>query len=204
MPFEGESFLSVVAGLFVAWGLLNCFCGYRLFRMVVGGLGFLLGALVGGGIISSSGAPQWVAVLGALAAGLVGCRIALAFIVIGFFFIGGTLGALLGVVIGHFAGGQTSEVLSVVLSLVLGVIAVAYRKPMIIVSTAFEGAGLALASAAILFGSTAVAQPSDLEQLQTHGILGLLAWVGLGIAGTLVQFRLFGERPLDERAYRRA
>ena len=64
--------LNLVAGGVIAWGALNCFFGYRLFKVVLGILGAAGGAWLGAsvGAAASDGQQLWI-IVGSVIGGLV-------------------------------------------------------------------------------------------------------------------------------------
>jgi hypothetical protein len=91
------SFQAPVGIILVLGGLLACFAGYRVFRVVLGIYGFILGALM---TSSAMGADQtWHMVLGAIVGGLIGAVVLILAYFVGVALIGGGLGALVANVI---------------------------------------------------------------------------------------------------------
>src|SRR3990172_8742963 len=80
------------AALFVAGGLLACFAGYRLFRLVLGLYGCLLGAFL---IIGWMNSPSmWTLIMAAVVGGVLGAVLMIAAYFIGVGLIGAGLSAL--------------------------------------------------------------------------------------------------------------
>src|SRR5512134_726678 len=87
-PFQTPAAIVLLLG-----GLLSCFAGYRVFRIVLGIYGFILGALLAS---SFPGVDQtWLMVIAALVGGLVGALILIAAYFVGVALIGAGIGALL-------------------------------------------------------------------------------------------------------------
>jgi hypothetical protein len=76
----------------LAGGAMACFAGYRLFRLVLGVYGFILGALLASSMVGSSG--TWIMVLAAIAGGAAGALVLVAGYFVGVALIGAGLGAL--------------------------------------------------------------------------------------------------------------
>lgn len=177
-------------------GLLACFAGYRLFKVVLGIYGFILGALIAS---SAMGADQggWM-VVAAVVGGALG---ALALILA--YFIGVALvGAGAGALILHFifaAFGREPHVLLVILSAIGGAAAaMALQKYVIIFSTAFGGAwtvivgGLALAGDRVATraaekGNVWIAYPFNPAPAERWVIA---AWLVLSVIGIVTQLRV--------------
>src|SRR5687767_278516 len=98
------SFQLPAAIILVLGGLLSCFAGFRVFRVVLGIYGFIIGALLAS---SFMGAEQkmWM-VLAAVGGGLIGALVLIAAYFIGVALIGGLIGALLANMIWAAAGGE--------------------------------------------------------------------------------------------------
>src|SRR5918994_3663593 len=86
------TFQTPAAVVLLAGGLLSCFAGYRVFRIVLGIYGFILGALLAS---SAMGTDQtfWM-VVAALLGGLIGALILIAAYFVGVALIGAGIGAL--------------------------------------------------------------------------------------------------------------
>jgi hypothetical protein len=80
------------AVLLVLAGSLACFAGYRLFRVVLGIFGFILGAAIGSSLAGADSA--WAMILGALVGGVLGALTLVFAYFIGIALVGAALGAL--------------------------------------------------------------------------------------------------------------
>jgi hypothetical protein len=80
------------AAILVIGGLLACFAGYRVFRVVLGIYGFILGALLATSIVGTE-QTMWT-ILAAIGGGLAGALILIAAYFIGVALIGAGLGAM--------------------------------------------------------------------------------------------------------------
>src|SRR5262245_5657923 len=80
------------AALLVLTGVLTCFAGYRLFKMVLAVYGFILGALIGS---SMMGASNTIGMVGAaLVGGLVGAVVLVLAYFVGVALVGAGIAAL--------------------------------------------------------------------------------------------------------------
>src|SRR4051812_39305345 len=87
------SFQTPAAIVLVLGGLLSCFAGYRVFRVVLGFFGFVLGALLASSIM---GTDQTVPmIIAAIVGGLIGALILVAAYFVGVALIGAGIGALI-------------------------------------------------------------------------------------------------------------
>jgi hypothetical protein len=185
------------AVLLVLAGALSCFAGYRLFRIVLGIWGFILGAMLASSIMGVNNAG------GMVAAGLIG-GLAGALVLVFAYFIGiALIGAAFGVFIAHMVWGYVSAAdphwAAIVFASVAGAIAaMALQRYVIIVSTSFAGAwtiivgGLAVASDLSNRQVVRAASAPDVWILyplspSAGGTWVPFAWIILGLIGTAVQ-----------------
>jgi hypothetical protein len=174
-------------------GIVACFFGYRLFRIVLAIFGFIIGALAASSVfgVSDTG-PMLVA---ALAGGLVGAGILIAAYFVGVALVGAGLGATAA----NLAFAATEEdphFLVLVLCTIVGAAGAMYlQRYFIIVGTAFGGAwtlivgamalaGNPMALAAAAAGDVWVAYPMNPAPGQRWVPV---AWIVLGLIGTAVQ-----------------
>lgn len=179
--------------ILLAGGLIACFAGYRVFRIVLGIYGFILGAL----IASSAMGPEhtvWM-VVAALAGGLVGALVLIAAYFVGVALLGAGVGALLASLI-WAALGREPHVLIVIAFAIAGALgALALQRYVIVGATAFGGAWTALVGGLALAGqrlaSTAASTKGVWLVYPLNPAPGqrwvLPAWLALGIVGTIVQ-----------------
>lgn len=137
-------------------GLLACFAGYRVFRLVLAVYGFILGALLAS---SFMGAEQ----TGTMILGWIGGGIAGALILLVAYFAGvALLGAGIGAAVAHLTwasfSGEPDLFVVIAFSIVGALAALALQRYVIIVATAFGGAQTALIGIAALIGDPAAAQ----------------------------------------------
>jgi hypothetical protein len=181
------------AAFFVAAGALATFAGYRLFRVVLGIYGFVLGALAASAIVG--GEASGYLILAAILGGVIG-----ALILIGAYFMGVALvGAGLGALAVNFVWAQLARdphILIVIAAAVIGALAaLALQRYVIIVGTAFGGASTMLVGILELVGhpaAAAAAERSDIIVVYPVPPVGargwlLVAWFVLGAAGVIVQ-----------------
>ena len=174
-------------------GLVACFFGYRLFRIVLAFSGFVIGALLASSVFGVS--DTWAMLIAALVGGLIGAGVLLAA-----YFVGVALtGAALGAVAAHLlfaATGQDPHFLVLVLLTLLGAAAAMYlQRYFIIVGTAFGGAWTVIVGAMALFGNPTAMSAAAAGNVWVAYPLNPapgqrwvpLAWIVLGLVGTTVQ-----------------
>lgn len=187
------SFQIPAAIILVVGGLVSCFAGYRVFRIVLGFFGFVLGALL---TSSFMGTEQTLyMVIGAIVGGIVGALILMAAYFVGVALIGAGAGALAVNVI--WAGlGREPHILIVILFAIAGALgALALQRYVIIAATSFGGAWTALVGGLALMGDRlaieAAARNNVWLAYPTNPAPGqrwvILAWLVLGLIGVVVQ-----------------
>jgi len=179
-------------------GIVACFFGYRLFRIVLAIFGFILGALTASSIfgVSDTGPMIVAAVVG----GLLGAGMLIAAYFVGVALIGAGLGAVVAN-LAFAAGDRDPHFLAVVFLSIAGAAASMYlQRYFIIVGTGFGGAwtmivgmmalvGDQTALAAAAAGDVWVAYPMNPAPGQQWVPL---AWLALGAIGTGVQLGITG------------
>ena len=193
------------AVVLIAGGAIACFAGYRLFRLVLGVYGFILGALVASSSVGAG--DSWTAILAALAGGVGGAVILLAGYLVGVALVGAGVGALLVTLAWRPFGGEPHWSALLAAAAVGGIAALAFQRYVIIVATAFGGAWTMLVGAsALLAGRSAraassvndvwVVYPSSAGQ---PGLWVYVAWVVLALVGLYVQLHTSGKAGKDSR-----
>lgn len=184
--------------LLVLGGALACFAGYRLFRIVLGVYGFILGAMIASSMLDISNP------VGLLVAALLGGLLGAVVFVFAYLVGVGLAGAGLGAVIAHLAwlqmGTDDPPAMAVIVAAVIGAVAaVLLQRYVIVVATAFGGAWTIIVGGVALGETTGLAAAtltpgaaSDVwifypftPALRNPWVL--VAWIGLGLVGTAVQ-----------------
>ena len=187
------SFQAPAAIILLIGGLLACFAGYRIFRIVLGIYGFILGALLASNII---GGEQSTALMlaAAIGGGLVGALLLIAAYFIGVALIGAGLGAGAANLIWAAFGAEPHIVVVIVLAIIGALAALRLQRYVIVVATAFGGAQTVVVGAAALLGSPAAASAASRAIYTVYPlnpmpqtVLDAVAALVLGIAGVVVQ-----------------
>jgi hypothetical protein len=188
--------------LLVLGGALSCFAGYRLFKIVLGIYGFVLGAMLASstmGVTNSTGM-----IVASLVGGVCGALLLMFAYFVGIALVGAGLGALVAHVAWSSLGrsGDPPAVAVVVLSVVGSIGAMFLQRYVIVVATAFGGAWT------VIVGGLAVAGDRGAARAATAGDVWILyplspapgqkwvpvAWVALGLVGTAVQLITTGRK----------
>lgn len=189
--------------LLVIGGLVACFAGYRVFRIVLGIYGFILGAFIATSAMGTSDAAWLVGA--AIVGGLIGALILIAAYFIGVALIGAGLAALaVNIVWTQLAGGDPPAWAIIVAAIIGALASLSLQRYVIVIGTAFGGAWTAIAGAMALAGDRmtqevaatgrAAAERPDVWVLYPMNPAPgqtwvLLVWIVLGIAGVFVQMR---------------
>ena len=194
--YEVPAAIALVLG-----GALACFAGYRLFRVVLGIYGFLLGAMIASSIVGTGSTAAMVGA--ALAGGLAGAVILVLAWFVGVALVGAGLGALLA----HLVWSQlyTSDppaAAVITVSVVGALTSMVLQRYVIIVGTAFGGAWTVIVGAVALMDSQAVESAAVANAAWVLYPLSPapgqrwvpVAWVVIGILGTAVQVRVTGKK----------
>ena len=185
--------------LFLA-GAVSCFAGYRLFKLVLGIYGFILGA----GLASSAmGASNTVGmIVAALAGGIVGALILVFAYFIGIALVGAGLGAL----VLHFGWsylrvGDPPALAVIGMSLLGAIGAMVLQRYVIVVSTAFGGAWTMILGGLALAGERVATRPAPSQSVwilyptaASAARWVPIAWVALGVVGAAVQLGITGRK----------
>ncbi len=191
-----SAYTVLAAILLLAGGLLACFAGYRLFKLVLAIYGFILGALIAS---SAMGADQttWMLVAG-LVGGVLGAVALILAYFVGVALIGAGAGALLVHVIFATFGREPHIVLLIVAAIAGAAAAMALQKYVIVLSTAFGGAWTALVGGLALAGDRVAARAAEKGNVWIAYPLNpapgqrwiLAVWIVLGIVGLMVQLKV--------------
>lgn len=179
-------------------GIVACFFGYRLFRIVLAIFGFILGALAASSIfgVSDTGPMIMAAVVG----GLIGAGILIAAYFVGVALIGAGLGAAAANL--FFAtSDRDPHFLAVVFFSIAGATAAMYlQRYFIIVGTGFGGAWTMIVGAMAALGDRAALEAAASGNVWVAYPMNPapgqqwvpVAWLALGAIGTGVQLGITG------------
>jgi hypothetical protein len=181
-------------------GAVSCFAGYRLFKIVLGIYGFILGAGVASSAMGASNTAGMV--IAALVGGFVGALILVFAYFVGIALVGAGLGALVVHVGWGFVRTGDPPAIAVIVLSVLGAIgAMVLQRYVIIVGTAFGGAWTMILGGLAVAGDRAAAGPARAGAWILYPASPMpgagwvpLAWIALGLAGTAVQLGVTGRK----------
>ncbi|MCK4537352.1 MAG: TMEM198/TM7SF3 family protein [Candidatus Krumholzibacteria bacterium] len=184
------------AFIYIMFGLLACFWGYRMFKAVLGLIGFILGAyLVGGLTASFMGGMGLVPLIAGVAGGLICGSLFVGLYFMGIFVLGAAAGWLFGVLITSMASNSLHILLFIILALVGGILAVTFQKTIIVVATAILGSWYLVAGSFFFMGSgytpmITFRDPAGLSMSgDGPGIVIIACWLALAVSGMIFQFK---------------
>ena len=187
------SYTTLAAVVFVAGGLLTCFAGYRLFRIVLALYGFFLGAMAASNFTDPSN--TWSVAMYGLVGGVLGAALMVVAYFVGVGLIGAGLAALVLNLGWKLVGGEPPTLLLVIVCVVGAVLALNVVRYVVVFGSAIAGSWTALVGGLALMGNPTalkaasapgiwVVYPIDMVPHQWW-VMGL--WFVLTIAGVAVQ-----------------
>lgn len=186
------SFQTPAAVILLFGGLLACFAGYRVFRIVLGIYGFIGGALLASNIVGTD--HTLLMVVSSIAGGAIGALIMIAAYFIGVALIGAGLGAVLANLVWAATGGEPHVAVVIVMAIAGALAALALQRYVIIIATAFGGAQTVVVGASALMGSSAAAAAASRAVYSVYPLnpvqgtlLDSIAALLLGALGVAVQ-----------------
>ncbi len=176
-------------------GALACFAGRRLFRLVLGIYGFIIGAMFASSMAGVN--SQTAMLVAAVVGGLAGALILVMAYFVGVALVGAGLGALIGHAVWGWFGTGDPPILAVIVVSIAGAMgAMVLQRYVIIVGTALAGAWTMIVGAVNTLatrGVTKGASATEVWILYPTSISDVTwapyAFVALAIAGIAVQLR---------------
>ena len=193
--------LNVIIGLSILFGAVQCFFGYRIFKIILGLMGFLIGGVLAAAMGFAVSEQAIIALVSGLVGGIIGAALMVVLYFVGIFLIGAFLGGVLGTVLFAVAETYPEPVVLLILAVITGVIALIFQKFMIIVATGFGGAWSVVTG--IAYFTTGAIDPTNLESMfRADGsqlYIIVLCWIALGTVGVVVQY-LSAPPPKEEES----
>jgi hypothetical protein len=181
-----------LVGFGILLGVVQCFMGYRIFKIILGLVGFLAGAFLAGSVAYGISQNEWITVIAGLLGGFLGSWLLVAIFFVGLFLIGALFGGMVGIVLMSPIHGRVEIVALIGLAVIGGVVAIVFQKFMIILATSFSGAWAIVAGVAYINGISEdlVSFNQLYERDSSRFFLLLVCWILLGFAGLFVQYRI--------------
>src|SRR5919198_2529209 len=187
------SFQTPAALVLLVGGLISCFAGYRVFRIVLGIYGFILGALLASSAMGTEH-TVWM-IVAALAGGIVGALILIAAYFVGVALLGAGIGALAASLIWASLGREPHAFIVIIFAVAGALGALALQRYVIVGATSFGGAWTIIVGALALGGNRlavdAAARNNVWLAYPMHPAPGqhwiVIVWLALGLVGAVVQ-----------------
>lgn len=181
-------------------GVLACFAGHRLFRIVLGLYGFVIGAMVASSIVGVTNTTGMV--VAALVGGFVGSVVMVFAWFVGVSLVGAGIGVLVAHLVWSQIGSGDPPAVAILIVAVAGAIGALFvQKYVIVVGTAFIGAWTIVVWAANAFPVPGLTRGSSNTEVWILYPMSApayrwipLAWIGLGLLGTIVQLSTLGRK----------
>ncbi len=194
--------------LAIALGIMFCFFGYRYLRKLITGFGFLIGAITAYVFLAPTMALFPTIILSVVIGAATG--LLLYYIhVAGIFLLGAFFGisavSILCILFDWDPFSLGASIFMLVSAIVLGVMAVIYRRNLIVICTSFTGGMLtALCCGYMILGSpesltVATLMPSLKTYFMDHSYWCTIAGAALSAAGMLIQFVSTANVPRKKR-----
>ena len=192
---------------FITWGVLDCFFGYKVFKITLALFGALVGAGLAQAVAQHFGASQAVETVGLIAGCVLGAALAFILYIAAVFVAGFGFGATLGMLLlAHFH--QMVALLSgVVLGIVGGFLAMKVQRVLIVLSTSLLGAFRAVLALSYFTSQLDWAfyfrQPDQLPALIDNNAWMFPSILALAAVGVIAQLELGGSRDPAEKKNRK-
>jgi hypothetical protein len=190
----GNDIFNAMPGFAFFIGIVECFFGYRMLKIILGVTGFIVGGLLCAefayGIM---GGRPVISLLAGLVGGVIGSSLMIGCFVFGLFVLGVALGLLVGGAVSTGIYGSPHPVIMVSLAIVGGIATIVMSRSMIIIATSFTGAYLIVFSIGKFIGMANTPfrfqQPHGLRESGGQFFVILLSWILVGIAGIIAQHK---------------
>lgn len=198
MSIDAELYPWLSAGA-IAWGLADCFFGYRIFRITITLWGIVVGCVFGQAAGVALGMGIWGVIGGVVAGGLLGGGLAFMLYLAAVFVAGFAFGVTVGMLLLANFNQNVALLTGCVLGVIGGILAVKLQRVVLILATAVLGSFRALL--ALLFFTQRLnwvhylcERPQELPGVIQANAWLLPAVLVLAGVGAMAQFGLGGER----------
>jgi hypothetical protein len=188
------SFQLPAAIILLAGGLISCFAGYRVFRIVLGIYGFIFGALLASGLTGTEHTAWMIGA--ALLGGVIGALVLIVAYFVGVALLGAGIGAGAAALIWASFHSEPSALVVILFAVAGALAAMALQRYVIIGTTAFGGAWTVMIGAAALLGDRQTAVAATKHVWLAYPIdpapgarWMYIAALVLGLVGVAVQLR---------------
>lgn len=192
----------------IAWGILDCFLGYRVFKVTLAILGGLLGLVFGQAAGVALGLGSGGEIGGMVAGSLLGASLAFLLYIGAVFVAGFGFGATLGILLLTHYNHMVALMSGCVMGIIGGFLAVKLQKVLIMLSTALLGSFRTILALSYFTSRMDwlyyFQQPQHIPALIDNKAWMFPSILALAVAGVIVQFELGGSsgkkktKPADE------
>ncbi|MSU47404.1 MAG: TMEM198/TM7SF3 family protein [Lacunisphaera sp.] len=180
----------------IAWGILDCFFGYRVFKVTLAVLGGLIGVLAAQATGLAFGFGHRAEIVAMIAGGLLGAGLAFLLYIAAVFVAGLGFGATLGILLLSNYNHMVALLTGCVLGVISGFLAVKVQQVLIMLSTALLGAFRALLALSYftiqLDWLYYFQQPQQFPALIDSNVWMFPSILALAAVGVIAQFELGG------------
>jgi len=180
----------------IAWGVLDCFFGYRIFKITLAVLGGLIGVVFGQAAGTALGMGTTGEISGLVLGGLLGAGLAFLLYIAAVFVAGFLFGAALGILLLANFNHMVALLSSAVLGVIGGFLAVKLQRGLIILSTALVGAFRAILALSFFTSRMDwlyyLRNPNQMPALIDNNTWMFPAILALAAVGVIAQFELGG------------
>jgi hypothetical protein len=180
----------------IAWGLLDCFLGYRIFKVTLGVVGGLLGVVFGQAAGHALGMGVGGEIGGMVIGGLLGAGLAFLLYTGAVFVAGFGFGSTLGVLLLTHYNHMVALMSGLLLGIIGGFLAVKLQRVLIILSTALLGSFRAVLAVGYFVTKLDwlyyYEQPQQIPVLIDNNTWMFPSILGLAVVGVIAQFELGG------------
>ena len=194
------------AAILVVSGAVACFAGYRLFRIVLGVYGFILGAMVTSSVMGT--ANVWALALAAAVGGLIGAGLMIAAYFVGVGLVGAGLASLAVHMVWRVIGGDPPTVLLVIMAVLGALGALKVARYVVVIGTALAGSWTLIVGGLALAGDRVGGMTITPENIWVVYAVGPLpgnwyvigGWVLLAMAGAAAQLAITSKSGKSKKA----
>jgi hypothetical protein len=181
--------VEVSMAIAILYGLLECFFGYKLLRIVLGILGFVTGLIVGW-LVALAFVGPILAIIAAVIGGILGALLFILAWLVGVFALGAMIGAAVAMVFTGAPATPLQYLIVFVPAAVLGTVALLLQRHVVIIITSLSGAWTVVASVYVMIAGPRELPLVDQAWKSDPLVVTLFAvWSALSAAGLIVQYK---------------
>jgi len=192
--------LVTTAVIYILTGILSCFFGYRLFKVILGFWGFIIGFILTRFIFAQyvGTNDNTILLIAGLVGGVVGIFLFISLFKVGIFALGAMFGYTLVMMFVSAGKLQPDPIILILAAILGGILALLLQRPMIILSTAFGGAFLVVFGVAYFLNLPMklidlLENPELIQMGNIQLYLLFISWLILSFFGASLQFKVTGK-----------